>query len=303
MMSEVDRIYQKYIGVFYELEHDAGTWIDLASVRYALRAALCELAGPPTIDRQGGDTLDQRQYQVLAKQIERLNDWLFEHATDLAHDPHTDTADAIIAAADRLRGRAKKLRIELAAAIDERNVADTAAGTLEREIGELRLLNAQLHAHAHANQPLITEIAGLRQQLAQMDADNARLTDELRTVRSSPHGNRDGAITEDFGTVITNPPTTLTPMATANTAPGLSWPGELADWVEGLEKGRHDWRKLAKSVRWQLIANVVNQVKDSVQFDAQRPAWMSTSRAAALTFGDGRWDKVVERAHAGEVAP
>ena len=134
-----------------------------------------------------------------------------------------------------------------------------------------------------------------------MDADNARLTEELRTVRSwsvAPTGNGKSH------------PAALLPSAqsaqSADETPALSWPGELADWVEGLEKNRHDWRKLAKSVRWQLIANVVQQIPadesaSSAWFDTHRPAWMSTARAAALTFGQNSWTRVVHMALAGEV--
>ena len=189
-----------------------------------------------------------------------------------------------------------------------------AEGDIELPTAVERLLQRySVAAYKHAEESA-AEIVALREQLAQMDADNALLTDELRILRSwvtTPQ------IDASFGIVTTNGDMTTTATgktrtvsemlaviadaANVNATPGLSWPGELADWVEGLEMGRHDWRKLAKSVRWQLIANVVNQVKDSVQFDAHRPSWMTSSRAAALTFGDGRWDKVVERAHSGEV--
>lgn len=305
-MSDLDRIYQKYIGVFYEVD-GGGTWLDLSAVRYALRAALKELA---EANKPAAEPTQNRQ------QIERINAWLREHAPD---DFWTDddAMTSIIAAADRLRGQVARLQAMLAAAdadvqrsnarleqlirindwiisyaADAIAAADRLRGTVERLRIELETAIDERNVADAACAGMEAEVAGLRSQLAAMDADNAKLAQELAILRSwsvAPHGN--GAITDDFGTVITNPPSTLT----------LSWPGDLADWVEGLEKGRHDWRKLAKPVRWQLIANVVNQVKDSVEFDAQRPQWMSTSRAAALTFGDGRWDKVVERAHAGEV--
>lgn len=319
-MSDIDRIYQKYIAVFYEVD-GGGTWIDLSAVRYALRAALREMADGVM---RPAPALDMRQVEAVNGQIERLNDWLFEYAHDLAHDPYTDTAGAMIAAADRLRGHVAKLRVELATAIDERNAADGGCADVEAWLAQvsslvyaevadgtltLRQGIAKAHDNAYAmldnrNNESRTEIAGLRQQLAQMDADNAALTKELAILRSYVTAQKIDAtngLIDDFDTVIMNPPA-ITAAAAAVDGVALSWPGDLADWVEGLEKGRHDWRKLAKSVRWQLIANVVCQVRDSVRFDAHRPQWMSTSRAAAMTFGDGRWDNVVARAQAGEVA-
>ena len=250
-MSDVDRIYQKYMAVFYEVD---GTWIGLDAVRYALRAALRELV-------QG------------------------------------DSAEL-----SSLRELVASLRCELAAAIDERNAADVECADAERDAAGLR---QQLIALDADNALLTAELHTRRQMAKDLEFDNARLTQELATLRSwvtAPTGNSHG-VTDDFGTVITAPGKTRTApeMLAAVDTPGLSWPDDLADWVEGLEKGRHDWRKLAKSVRWQLLANVVNQVKDSVQFDEHRPQWMSTSRAAAATFGDGKWETVVARARAGEV--
>ena len=278
MTPLIESIYQKYISIFYEIDN-GGTWIDLSVVRYALRAALREL-GEPTLGR--------------SKEIVRLNDWLFEHAPDLAHDPHTDTAEAMIAAAHQLRR-------ELQAVQAERDHADQQCALLEQEAERLK---------ARLEQALEGQ-SGLVQQLAQMDADNTRLTQELAVVRSwsvAPHHN--GSIIDNygdaFGTVITNPPVAQPSAQSAQSAqsadslpavpPALTWPDPLADWVEGLERGRHEWRKLPRDVRWRLIANVVQQVKTSVAFDAHRPQWMTSARAAALTFGDGLWENVVERA-------
>ena len=258
-MNEVERIYQKYIGVFYEVDNN-GTWIDLSVVRYALRAALRELA-EPTPGSQAASTREQRQLQ-------RLNDWLIASA--------------------------HQLRRELQAVQAERDHADQQCALLEQEAERLK---------ARLEQALEGQ-SGLVQQMAQMDADNTRLTQELAVVRSwsvAPHHNGSIIDGDAFGTVITNPPVVAQPSAQSADSlpavpPALTWPDPLADWVEGLERGRHEWRKLPRDVRWRLIANVVQQVKNSGDFDAHRPQWMTSARAAALTFGDGLWENVVERA-------
>lgn len=131
-MSEVDRIYQKYIGVFYEVD-GGGTWIDLSAVRYALRAALREMA---ETQRPTPPSIDQRQYERLTAQIAMLNDWLAEYAADLYIDPATDTAEAMVAAADRLRGAVQRLTVNLAESEQQLDMLDAVVGRLDTYLVE-----------------------------------------------------------------------------------------------------------------------------------------------------------------------
>jgi hypothetical protein len=302
-MSDLDRIYQKYISIFYEVD-GGGTWIDLSAVRYALRAALREMAQPaPNPDRQGGA-------------IKRLNDWLAEHAPDEYHQPG-DTADAMIMAADRLRGMVVRLSLELAAAIDERDHAEQTIMDVETWLAlqspkhwkELRDARATLtQAVAQAFSDVITsqaaELDALRSQLAQMDADNARLTQELTTVRSwslAPTGNGKSAPALDCGTAIQNPPVVLSPSAQI-AACDLS--ENASDYQDGLDAGRWTWRHLPKSIRLELVRHTISRLPTRTQadFDAQRPEWMPTATTHVHTFGVS-WSHLTNLAKEIEVAP
>lgn len=211
--------------------------------------------------------------------------------------------DALESISDRsITIDAAKLTLKLAM----QDLADVAISA-ERDDADQRYAQLEIEI-CRANTDLnllLAERDGMRSQLAQMDAENSRLIQELAVVRSwsvAPHTNGRGIDNDAFGTVITNAPVAqpqpAQPAQSADSLPAvpLTWPEPLNDWVEGLEKRRHDWRKLPRDVRWRLIANVVQQVKTSGDFDAHRPQWMTSARAAALTFGDGLWENVVERA-------
>ena len=78
-MNTVENIYQKYISVFYEIDA-VGTWIDLAAVRYALRAALRELAAAqPAVDI----IEEHRHLDGIVLRIERV---LEAHDSDVFAD-------------------------------------------------------------------------------------------------------------------------------------------------------------------------------------------------------------------------
>ena len=83
----------------------------------------------------------------------------------------------------------------------------------------------------------------------------------------------------------------------------IDWPGELADWVEGIEAGRHTWRTLPRQARWKLVAHFMSHLPDTRQstFGAMRPTWMASASNTAGTFGNGSWQRVMEMVATGSV--
>lgn len=314
-MTPVDAIYQKYISVFYELDA-GGAWIDLAAVRYALRAALRELAAAqPAVDitqkhrdlaatvleiesvlaTHAGDAyadfvdrhielptviarvIEGHKAALSAKltpdrcQLERINEWLFEHAPDLADNPLNNTADASIAAMDRLRGQVVLLQ-KLADWLDTRYVNDSDGNEVDTAI---KLLEFQA-----------AEVDALRQQLAQMDADNARLTEELRTVRSwsvAPTGNGKShpAIFPSAQSADETP--------AWNDAMLTGLDAATLDYWHGIAAGRWTWRKLPKSTRLAMVRHVLSfgpeeRAMSMSEFDAIKPHWMPGAGSHPITF-------------------
>lgn len=331
----IERIYQKHISIFHEID-GGGTWIDLSAVRYALRAALRELADA----QPGADIVEEhRHLDATVRQIERVVEAHDSavYADLVAGNISLPTAiDGMIAAADRLRGTVEKLRIELAAAIDERNAADQAVRDVEVWLAQvspslsdnvagdtLTLHQAIAHAHnaaiarqdaelavlrstisvykieiadqrevlAYTNgmrDRYAAELDALRQQLAQMDADNAKLADELRTLRS-------------WSTTQTAPGKTRTVAEMLDAiAPedNASWndamlsmlDAETADYWHGIAAGRWTWRKLPKSVRLAMVRHVLSfgpeeRAMSMGEFDAIKPHWMPGAGSHPITFG------------------
>jgi flagellar motor switch protein FliM len=74
-----------------------------------------------------------RHHEWLNSQVERLNEWLAARYHDAS-----DTADSVIGELDTLRGQVERLRVELAAAIGERDAADVGCAAAERERDDLR---------------------------------------------------------------------------------------------------------------------------------------------------------------------
>lgn len=228
----------------------------------------------------------------LKDQLIRINDWLAEHAPDEYHQPG-DTADAIIAVADTLRGQVAKLRTELAAAIDERNHLD----------GELRasqnMMNSA-HDEAKANAKDAHE---LRQQLAQLDADNAALIQrntalaaDLATARSYFISRQPTNGHDNTGPLSVSAQSAQSAVGTRSVT---QWDDEALltgldaatlDYWHGINAGRWTWRKLPKSVRLAMVRHVLSFTETEApmsmsQFDAFKPNWMPGAGTHPVTFG------------------
>lgn len=162
-----------------------------------------------------------------------------------------------------------------------------------RRITELQADLERLQTAANA------EVAELRQQIAQMDADNAalirrnkELADELKQVRLDRQETTFHTISATItdrpnGTAVSIQPaintTTLDNFASANLSP------ENHDWWLGLTAGRHTWRNLPKQARLDLVRYVLSfgppdAAMKMLEFDAIRPDWMPTAGTHTKTF-------------------
>lgn len=132
-------LYNRHAAALSVVAQDGNQRVHIDAARMSLALMARELAD--IHQANGGDKrVDLRSYEWLNEQIARLNNWLAEHFPGLYQGPGTDTATAMIIAANQMQA--------------DFNLA------LDRE----RLLVAERDA--------------LRQQLAQLDADNAALIAE-----------------------------------------------------------------------------------------------------------------------------
>lgn len=186
-----------------------------------------------------------------AEQLVRLNLWMQEYANDLFQSPG-NTADGVLAALERQQGQIARLRRELSAVLDGRNFADG-------------------------------RLAALEQQIVQMDADNAKLTQEMQRLRSNAL-----AVAAQNG----------------KSAPGGFVLSEAAhDYLLGLEAGRWKWRQIPKSVQVELVRSIIATTEDrtQAQFDACKPAYMPTATAHVATFAT-TWRELADLSREIEVA-
>lgn len=123
---------------------------------------------------------------------------------------------------------------------------------------------------------LIEEAEQLRQQLAQLDADNADLTKKLAafnqtaSIQDVPvmHVNGNGAAPEPFDWKH--------PIST-----------ELADYWESLDKERRTFRQLDKRTRLDLVQTALasfEQMPTQAAFNAAKPEWMPTATSICTAF-------------------
>lgn len=274
---------------------------------------------PVPAPAQADDAPLQRMHDRLLAQIVRINDWCAEHAPDEYHYDG-NTADAIIAAADRLRGQVARLELMLAAA-DAAAYAAAEASTTSRhnlataieERDEADGLLAKL-ADWLADKPVVGDGDVVMSAITLMESQAAeikRLNADLALLRSyaiaTPHGNGKSAaaldrlpptdLPEQF------PPAIVAAVEAAQAATvqpveaalGVGDDPELADYIIGLDAGRHTWRTIPKPVRWRLVCSVLRSIWTDGKlptmddFDKHAPAWMPTANACATTFGDGKW--------------
>ena len=166
--------------------------------------------------------------------------------------------------------------------------ADTVAqlGTANLRIMELQADLERLQTATNV------EVADLRQQLAQLDADNAALIRRNKELSDELHVARNGT-----GLAIKNPP-----LVNGNEAPSAisnsMWHGpdmlqllddEASDWWIGCDTGRHAWRTVPKPVQLRMVRHILSfgpETGDMTmrEFDAIKPDWMPTSTSHTQTL-------------------
>lgn len=177
-----------------------------------------------------------------------------------------ETADANAALVNDMSGIIANLRAQ-------ELVPETALVTAQNEAAMLR---QQVQIERTEVGTLIEEIQQLRQQLAQLDADNADLTRKLAaftqtaSVQEAPvvHVNGNGTAPAPFDWKH--------PIST-----------ELADYWESLDKGRRTFRTLDKHIRLDLVQTALSafeQLPTQAAFNAAKPEWMPAAASICTTF-------------------
>ena len=212
---------------------------------------------------------DQRYAEQLQAQISRLNEWLEKYAPALYHNPDIDTAAAVL--------------MEL--------------GMLRRQISQQ--IDDKHEDLVSARQELVTLIAerdGLRQQLAQMDADNADLLNKVQQAQVEI----DRLTRQDV-----NP----TPAA----LPATDWGRNHPAWealpkadlavIDQLSSGTTTFRRINKSLRRDLVCRAIRHLASehggplpSSVWDRNRPLWLPTQGAVNMLSDGGNWSSLLAMA-------
>lgn len=284
------------------------------------------LAPPEPAPKSAVPVIDQLRVKAIDGQLQRLNRWLAEHSRQDYEDSFSDTAAAMIAAADRLRGQVArlsdpgalverdKLRIELATAIAERDASDSLLATLAD----------WLAVHGDDTDPrneVDLAISLMESQAAEIKRLNADLAILRSYATATPHGNGKSSVAaaaaaiqaadqpEQFPPFIADAVEAAQAAAEAKPVQVVAvrhgWPPddpELHDYIIGLDAGRHTWRTIPKPVRWRLVQAHLRSIwtdgklPTMADYDATRPAWLPIATSVAMTFGDGKWTVVCGKA-------
>ena len=170
--------------------------------------------------------------------------------------------------------------------------ADTVAqlGTANLRIMELQADLERLQTATNV------EVADLRQQLAQLDADNAALIRRNKELSDELHVARNGT-----GLAIKNSPFLNGNDAAQSPISNLQssmWDDagiltllddETTDWWIGCSAGRHVWRTVPKPIQLRMVRHILSfgpETGDMTlrEFDAIKPGWMPTSTSHTQTL-------------------
>lgn len=250
MNAPTNAIFERYYNALIADWDDEHAVIGAA--RLALRLAIADAAAlAQPAPQPTTPTADQRVAESAVNQIGRLNEWLVNEEPALSSDNNLDTAAAVLKA---IRCRDHDLVM--------------AYRDLQAAIGD-------------ADQ--------LRQQLAQLDADNAGLIAEVdRLTRLN------SIAVSAVNQQITNGAAPMGHVSNGANAGAATWwanlDDETNDWRISLDAGWRTFRQLSRRTRLLLGRAVAlhignGQMPKQADFDAGRPAWMPTATSLCGTFG------------------
>ena len=174
-----------------------------------------------------------------------------------------------------------------------------APATATAELGSANLRIMELQADLERLQIATNaEVAELRQQIAQMDADNAALIRRNKELTDALHISANGT-----GLAIKNPPFVDPAQSSAisnqqSPVNNSMWYGpdmlkllddEAADWWIGCAAGRHQWRTVPKPVQLRMVRHILSFGPETgamkmTEFDAIKPDWMPGSGSHTKTL-------------------
>jgi len=189
---------------------------------------------------------------------------------------------------------AVELALRLALDELEQSIASTPS-TPPTELATLQAELERLQTTADA------EVAELKQQIAELDTDNAALIRRNKELTDALHIAQNGT-----GLIIKNPPFVPLPHVTADAPSTISNPpisnsmwsdpnmlntlDDIArDWWIGVAAGRHTWRTVPKPVQLQLVRHILSFGPETgamkmSDFDAIKPDWMPGSGSHTKTL-------------------
>ena len=174
--------------------------------------------------------------------------------------------------------------VELALRLSLEELEESMApATATAELGSANLRIMELQADLERLQTAANaEVADLRQQIAQMDADNAALirrnkdlADELKQARLDRQETAFHASGAAPSTINNQIPLDYSSLSSEN-----------VDWCDGLDAGRQQWRSLPKQTRLELVRWILshNDAMTMATFDNIRPGWMPTAGTHTKVF-------------------
>lgn len=270
-MNATDKIFNRYYEALIADWDDEHAFV--GAVRLALRLAIADTAAlaqpaPQPVGHVENVTDHQRLFEYAQNQINRLNEWLDEHEPGLYISPG-DTADAILNAL----------------CIRDQRIADNHE--------DLASARQELTA-------LLAERDSLRQQLAQLDADNAGLIAEVDRITRLNSIAVSAVNQQSTNGANGNGLDPTTPLEWNRNHP--AWNGlsdEQRVTVYRLAKGELRFRQISKEDRIDLVGRVLRHLAAAGEeitgpkFDRLRPEWMPTAGAVVLLAESRKWSELL----------
>ena len=181
--------------------------------------------------------------------------------------------------------------VELALRLALEDLAESIPSTPSTELAALQADLERLQTAAD------TEVAELRKQLNELDADNAALIRHNKELVDSLHisQNGTGLAVKNLAFVDSAPSPISNQQSPINnsmwTAPNmLNAIDDISrDWWIGCAAGRHQWRSVPKAIQLPLVRHILSFGPETgsmkmVDFDAVKPDWMPGSGSHTKTL-------------------